>query len=206
MRAACDRHGTLLILDETATCLGRTGKTFACEHFGAAPDILVMGKGLGGGVMPLAAILARPELDLAPHLALGHYTHEKNPLACAAGLAGIDILRRDGLVERSARLGAAALERLRDFARRTSLVGEVRGLGLALAVELVRDRTTREKAEEEADAVLYRCLENGLSFKTSHGNVLTLTPPLNISESDLDRALCIVEEAVAREDAKHNNH
>jgi 4-aminobutyrate aminotransferase len=197
VRAACDRHGALLILDETATCLGRTGKMFACEHFGADPDILVCGKGLGGGIMPLAALLADPALDVGADLALGHYTHEKNPTACAAGLATLDLVRRNDLPGRSAALGARALARLGTMAERHSLIGEVRGLGLSLAVELVRDRTTREKASEAADAVLYHCLNLGLSFKTSHGNILTLTPPLTIAETDLDRALAILDRALA---------
>lgn len=197
VRAACDRHGALLILDETATCLGRTGKIFACQHFGADPDLLVCGKGLGGGVMPLAAVLADPALDVGADLALGHYTHEKNPTACAAGLAMLEILRRDDLAGRAERLGAKALARLRGLAEHFPIIGEVRGLGLSLAVELVRDRTTKEKASDEADAVLYACLERGLAFKTSHGNVLTLTPPLTISETDLDRALDILQHALA---------
>jgi 4-aminobutyrate aminotransferase len=196
VRAACDRHGALLILDETATCLGRTGKMFACEHFGADPDILVCGKGLGGGVMPLAAVIADPALDVGRDLAIGHYTHEKNPTACAAGLAMLHVLRRDDLPGRAAALGETALARLRAMAGRHPLIGQARGLGLSLAVELVRDRTTREKATDEADAVLYHCLARGLSFKTSHGNVLTLTPPLTISETDLNRALDIVESAL----------
>ena len=197
VRAACDRHGALLILDETATCLGRTGKMFACEHFGADPDILVCGKGLGGGVMPLAAVLADPALDVGADLALGHYTHEKNPTACAAGLAMLEIVRRDDLPGRAAALGAKTLARLRGLQARFPVIGEVRGLGLSLAVELVTDRATREKASDAADAVLYACLEQGLSFKTSHGNVLTLTPPLTISETDLDRACDILERALA---------
>ena len=197
VRAACDRHGALLILDETATCLGRTGKMFACEHFGADPDILVCGKGLGGGIMPLAAVIADSSLDCGADLALGHYTHEKNPTACAAGLATLAILRRDALPGRAAALGEKALARLGAMATRFPIIGEVRGLGLSLAVELVRDRATREKASDAADAVLYHCLEAGLAFKTSHGSVLTLTPPLNISEIDLDRALDILEHALA---------
>ena len=112
VRKACDKHGTLLILDETATCLGRTGKMFACEHFDVVPDMIVMGKGVGGGVFPLAALVAKPELDVNPHLALGHYTHEKNPTACAAGLAGIKVLQRDGLVERSLQLGEEVRSRM----------------------------------------------------------------------------------------------
>ncbi|KHK02433.1 (R)-1-hydroxy-2-aminoethylphosphonate ammonia-lyase [Desulfovibrio sp. TomC] len=197
VRAACDRHGALLIFDETATCLGRTGKMFACEHFGAAPDMVVCGKGLGGGVMPLAAVMADPALDVGAELALGHYTHEKNPTACAAGLAALAIVRRDDLPGRAARLGAKALARLNGMASRFTLIGDVRGLGLSLAVELVRNRATREKAPDAADAVLYHCLEAGLSLKTSHGNILTLTPPLTIAETDLDRAFDILEHALA---------
>jgi 4-aminobutyrate aminotransferase len=197
VRAACDRHGALLVLDETATCLGRTGRMFACEHFGADPDILVLGKGLGGGIMPLAAIVADPALDLAGNLALGHYTHEKNPTACAAGLAMLDVLREEELVQRAARLGRYGLDRLEAMAGRHGLIGQVRGLGLSLAVELVRDRATRDKASDQADAVMYHCLDHGLSFKTSHGNVLTLTPPLTIAEPDLDRALDILDQALA---------
>jgi 4-aminobutyrate aminotransferase len=197
VRAACDRHGALLILDETATCLGRTGKLFACQHFGADPDILVCGKGLGGGIMPLAAMLADPALDVGADLALGHYTHEKNPTACAAGLAMLEAVQGEDLPGRSARLGAMALGRLAAMAGRFPIIGEVRGLGLSLAVELVTDRNTRAKASDAADAVLYHCLTHGLSFKTSHGNILTLTPPLTISETDLDRALDILERALA---------
>lgn len=196
VRKACDRHGVLLIMDETATCLGRTGEMFACEHFGVVPDMIVMGKGLGGGIYPLAALVASPELDVNPHLALGHYTHEKNPTACAAGLAGIEVIQREGLVARSRDLGEKARARLSRFMDSCPLIGEVRGLGLSIAVELVRDRQTREKASDKADAVMYRCLEKGLAFKTSHGNVLTLTPPLNIGDGEMDMALAILEEAL----------
>ncbi|OLN24728.1 Adenosylmethionine-8-amino-7-oxononanoate aminotransferase [Desulfovibrio sp. DV] len=197
VRAACDKHGALLVFDETATCLGRTGRLFACSHFGADPDIVVLGKGLGGGIMPLAAMVADPALDVGGDVALGHYTHEKNPTACAAGLAVLDILARDGLVPRAARLGREALTRLSALAADHPGIGQVRGLGLALAVELVRDRTSREPDNEAADAVMYRCLRRGLAFKTSHGNILTLTPPLTITETDLDRALGILSDALA---------
>src|SRR5204863_8584343 len=112
IRAACDRHGTLLILDEIPIGLGRTGRMFACEHFDVVPDMLVLGKGLGGGIFPLAALLARENLDVMPEGALGHYTHEKNPVACAAGLATIECLEADGLIENARRLGQHALERI----------------------------------------------------------------------------------------------
>ncbi len=197
VRAACDRHGTLLIFDEIPQCLGRTGRMFVTEHFGVVPDILVLGKGLGGGILPLAAVVARPELDVMADRALGHYTHEKNPVTAAAALATIQYVEREGLVERARRLGEHALARLRAMAARHRLVGDVRGLGLLLGVELVRDRETREPAETEAEAVMYRALDQGLSFKVTAGSVLTLTPPLTITGDELDRALDIVDQCLA---------
>jgi len=201
VRAACDRAGALLIFDEIPQCLGRTGKMFACEHWGVVPDILVLGKGFGGGILPMAAIVTRPELDVMADRALGHYTHEKNPVGCAAALATIQYIKREGLVERARALGAHALARMREMAGRHRLIGEARGLGLLLGLELVRDAETRERATEEADRVMYRALERGLSFKVSAGNVLTLTPPLTITEAELDRALAIVDECLTEIEA-----
>jgi 4-aminobutyrate aminotransferase len=197
IREACDRHGALLIFDEIPHALGRTGRMFACEHFGVIPDILVLGKGLGGGVLPMAAIVARPDMDVMADQALGHYTHEKNPVTCAAALATLECLETDGLVEQARRLGEQALARMREMMSRRRLIGDVRGLGLLLAIELVRDRTTRERAIAEAEAVMYRALERGLSFKVTAGNILSLVPPLTITWEELDRALDIVEACIA---------
>jgi 4-aminobutyrate aminotransferase len=108
VRESCTRHGTLLIFDEIPSCLARTGAMFACEHFATTPDILVIGKGLGGGIMPMAAIIARGQLDRAPQTALGHYTHEKSPVGCAAALATLDIIEEEQLVERARELGRRA--------------------------------------------------------------------------------------------------
>ncbi|QJT09575.1 (R)-1-hydroxy-2-aminoethylphosphonate ammonia-lyase [Oceanidesulfovibrio marinus] len=199
VREICNRHGALLIFDETAVCLGRTGRLFACEHFGADPDILVLGKGLGGGVFPMAAMLARPELDVAPQAALGHYTHEKSPIGAACGLAVLETIEREDLVTRSAESGAYLLERLqamRNDPRLDAVITDIRGLGLTLAVEL-RHPDGKEAARDLADRVMYACLERGLSFKTSHGVVLTLTPPLNIDTQDLDLAADIVAAGLA---------
>ncbi|MFH1155933.1 MAG: aspartate aminotransferase family protein [Pseudomonadota bacterium] len=196
IRTACDRHGTLLIFDETAVCLGRTGRMFACQNFDVVPDILTLGKGLGGGVIPFAAMIARSDLDVAPEKSLGHYTHEKNPVACAAGLAAIRVIETENLPARARRLGDHALARLNSIKARHPLVGDARGLGLFLGLELVRDRVTREPARAEADRVMYACLERGLSFKTAQGNLLTLSPPLTITEHDLDLALDILEESI----------
>jgi 4-aminobutyrate aminotransferase len=197
VRRACDEHGALLIFDEIPTGLGKTGTMFACERDGVVPDLLVLGKALGGGILPIAAIIARPALDVAETLAIGHYTHEKNPVTCRAALTTIEIIEDEGLVERSRALGLRALARLDEMKRRHPLIGDVRGSGLLLGIELVTDRASKAKASEAADAVLYRALDKGLSFKTTMGNVLTLSPPLVIAESDLDRALDIVEDCIA---------
>ncbi len=201
VRAACDRTGALLIFDEIPHCLGRTGRMFVLEHWGVVPDILVLGKGLGGGILPMAAIVTRPELDVMADRALGHYTHEKNPVICAAALAAIHYIEQEGLVDRARELGAHALARMNGLAERHRLIGDVRGLGLLLGLELVRDGETRERASEEADRVMYRALERGLSFKVSAGNVLTLTPPLTISRAELDRALAIVDDCLTEIEA-----
>ena len=196
VRDACSRHGTLLIFDEIPTGLGKTGKFFSHEHDDVTPDILVLGKALGGGILPIASVIARRDLDVAGDFAIGHYTHEKNPVTTRAALTTIAIIREDGLAERAAELGAHAMDRLRGLMDRSPHVGEVRGRGLMMGVELVEERGAYRPARELAERVYYRCLEEGLSFKISAGNVLTLSPPLIIARSDLDRALDIVEAAV----------
>jgi 4-aminobutyrate aminotransferase len=196
VRAACDRHGALLILDEVPHALGRTGRFFTVEHFGIVPDILVIGKGLGGGIMPLAALIAREGLNVAADRALGHFTHEKNPVACAAGLATIAEIEERGLVAQAAELGAWALDELRATQARHPLIGDVRGLGLLMGVELVLDRATRAPAVDEAEAVMYECLSRGLSLKTTMGNVIHLSAPLIVTRDELGVALAILDDSL----------
>jgi 4-aminobutyrate aminotransferase len=197
VREACYDHGALLIFDEIPTGLGKTGRMFACEHDGVAPDILVLGKALGGGILPIAAALARPELDVAEDWAFGHYTHEKNPVTCRAALTTIEIIEDERLVENAARIGALALARLKEMQRRYPLIGDVRGRGLLLGIELVADRAAKTPAKEAAEAIMYRALDKGLSFKTTMGNVLTLTPPLTITTAEMNAALDILETCFA---------
>ena len=156
---------------------GVPGRLFAFEHYGIVPDILVLGKGLGGGIMPLAAMIARESLNIAGDKALGHYTHEKNPVACAAGLATLQVIEEEKLVERARTLGEHALARFREIAQRRRIVGDVRGLGLLMGLELLRDAKTLERATDEAERVMYAALRCGLNFKVTMGNILTLTPP-----------------------------
>ena len=194
VRAACDRHGALLILDEVPICLGRTGRMFAFEHYDIVPDMVVLGKGLGGAVFPMAALVARRDLDIAGDRALGHYTHEKSSVGCAAALATLEVIEDERLLERAQTLGARAVERLGELKRRHPLVAEVRGIGLLLGIELARDGVP---ARREAEQVMYHCLAHGLSFKVGQGNVLTLSPPLVIAPEDLDAAFTILDAALS---------
>lgn len=200
IRRACDRHGALLIFDEIPHSLGRTGQMFTFEHFGVIPDIVVIGKGLGGGVFPMAAMIARNGLDVAAERAMGHYTHEKSPVGCAAALATIHYIEKHDLVTHARQLGRYALERLVDMQARHPLIGDVRGLGLFLGVELVKNRQTRERASNEAEAVMYAALSKGLSFKLTMGNILSLTPALTITRQEMDQALDIIDTCIAEVD------
>lgn len=195
VKRACEKYGALLILDEIPTCLGRTGSMFACERYGVVPDMLVIGKGLGGGVFPLAALLANEKFnEAAKHHALGHYTHEKNPVAAAAALALIDVIEKEKLTANVLDMGRFAVERLKASQELYPFIGDVRGMGLLIGVELVKSRGTKEPDTDTAEEIMYRALEKGLSFKVTIGNILTLTPPLSISKPEMERALDILEE------------
>jgi 4-aminobutyrate aminotransferase len=195
VRRACDRTGALLVFDEIPTGLGKTGRFCAHEHVGVSPDILVLGKALGGGMLPLAAVLARADLDVMADKAIGHYTHEKNPVLAAAALATLEVIEEEDLVAKAAELGEYLVTRLRAMASHLPVIGEVRGAGLLVGVELVTPEGAR--AIEEADRVLYSALERGVSFKTTMGNVLTLSPPLTVSTDELDFALGVFHDCLA---------
>ena len=191
----CRRYGVLLIFDEIIEGFGRTGKMFASEHF-VTPDVLVLGKSLGGGILPFAGIVTHERYNTLQHRSIGHYTHEKNALCAAAALAEIEYIADHRLVEHAAELGAYALQRLKEMQERHPLIGHVAGLGLHIGIDLVSDRPTRARAVDEAEAVMFKCLEKGMSSKTIDGNVLTLRPALVITRAEMDRALDILEEAI----------
>ena len=187
----------LLILDEIPIAFGRTGKMFAYEHYDIEPDIVCLGKGLGAGIIPIAAIIARNDFNIADDVALGHYTHEKGTLGSAAALAMLQFIEDNNLlakVKEDEDYMRAQLMILKD---KYSLIGDVRGIGLLWGIELVKDRDTKEKAIKESEAVMYECLNRGLSFKVSAGNVLQLSPPIIITRGQLKEALAIVEAAIA---------
>jgi 4-aminobutyrate aminotransferase len=201
VRSLCTRHKILLILDEIPTAFGRTGKMFAHEHFAIEPDILCLGKGLGAGVMPLAAIVAREEYNRFGQVSLGHFTHEKSPLAATAGLAMLEYLQQQDVLNHVQQMGAYMKGRLEAMKEKYPLIGDIRGLGLLWGVELVTDRNTKAKASKQSDAILYDCLQNGLSFKVSQGNTLQLAPPLIINQAELKSAMDILEAAIGRQSA-----
>lgn len=205
VREACDEFGALLIFDEIPSGIGKTGRMFACEHEDVVPDILVLGKSLGGGMLPISAVIARPELDVCSEFAYGHYTHEKNPITTCAALTAIQIIEDERLVENAERIGAWALAHIEEMKGRHRLIGDARGRGCLLGIELVKDRQTREPACEAAEEVLYLSLKRGLSFKVSMGNVLTLSPPLIITPSQMSAALDIIENCLSSVEAKEDS-
>lgn len=195
IRASCDKYGALLILDEIPHGMGRTGTFFTFEQYGIIPDIVVIGKSIGGGMLPLAAMIAREGLNESVKArSIGHYTHEKNPIAMAVGLAVIRFIEENNLLDEVIEKGSylrAGLEKLRE---KHACIGDIRGLGLLMGVELVLPDGGR--AMDLAERILYACLDLGLSFKISMGNVLTLTPALTISYVELDNALHILDQAL----------
>jgi 4-aminobutyrate aminotransferase/(S)-3-amino-2-methylpropionate transaminase len=194
----CRRHGILFIADEIQTGFGRTGRLFALEHAGVVPDLLVLSKSLAAG-LPLAAVVGRAEVMDAPGVGGLGGTFGGNPLSCAAALAVLDMVTDPAFLERASRLGAAMQARLAAMTHRYPLVGEARGLGAMAALELVRDRGTKEPATEETTAVLRGCHERGLFILKAgvYDNVIRLLPPLTISDEELETGLQILEEALA---------
>jgi 4-aminobutyrate aminotransferase / (S)-3-amino-2-methylpropionate transaminase / 5-aminovalerate transaminase len=197
LRKLCSEYQIPLIADEVQTGFGRTGTMFAVEHFGVEPDLIVLAKSLGGG-LPLGAVVGRSELmDATNPGGLGG-TFGGNPLACAAALAVIDVVIEEKLPERGNRLGERALARMRAWKDRHPQVGDVRGLGAMIAMELVTDRATREPAGALTNDVLRYCHTHGLVLLKAglYDNVIRLLFPLTISEQELDRGLDILEEAL----------
>jgi len=197
VREICTKHNVLLILDEIPIAFGRTGKMFAYEHYGIEPDIVCLGKGLGAGIIPIAAIIARDDFNIGDDIALGHYTHEKGTLGSAAALAMLQYIEENNLLQKVKENEAFMQEQLMILKDKYPLIGDIRGIGLLWGIELVKNRDTKEKAIQEAEAVMYECLKRGMSFKVSAGNVLQLSPPIIITREQLKEALAIVEAAIA---------
>lgn len=191
----CKEYGALVIFDEIIEGFGRTGKMFASEHF-ITPDVLVLGKSMGGGLLPFAGIVTKQKYDNLEHRSIGHYTHEKNGLCSAAALAEIDYIQKNDLVGNAARVGAHALSRLNELKDKHPLIGNIAGVGLHIGIDLVKDRETKERAVEEADSIMYKAMERGLAFKTIEGNIITLRPALTISMEEMDQVINILDETI----------
>jgi 4-aminobutyrate aminotransferase len=201
LRRICDERGLLLILDEVYTGFGRTGRWFACEHWGVAPDVMVVGKGLTGG-FPFAACIGTDAVMEHWPRSTGEAIHTStflgHPVGCAAALASMSALRGERLVERSADLGARIMARLAEMTADHPRVGEVRGRGMMIGVEMVRDRGTREPAPELAGRLMVEGLRRGVILLGGgiHGSVLSLSPPFVLTEEQADAALGVVEEVL----------
>lgn len=200
IRAMCDKHGILLIADEIFTGWGRTGRWWGVEHDSVVPDLICMGKGMTGGVQ-IAACVGRA--DLMEHWRVqGEPLHTAtfmgHPLGCAGALAAIKELQERNLVERCAELGNYTLNRLRTFAHDVPHIGDVRGRGLMIGIELVTDRISKTPDPERALATVYACLKHGVVILNGgmNGNVISITPPFIISQEQLDYALDVLENVV----------
>lgn len=196
VRASCERHGTLLIFDEIPSALGRCGTWFAHQRFGCVPDMVAIGKGLGGGIVPQAALIVRQDLDVVPHAALGHYTHEKSAIGSAAALATLDVIEREDLLERARALESRGLTRLKTMQARFAAICGVRAAGAYFGVEM--GHLENDSEGNLAERLLYGSLADGLSFKIGAGNIVTLCPPLTIADADFDQALSILDGSLSK--------
>jgi len=205
LKRICAANGILLIFDEIPTALGRSGAFYAHQLFGIEPDILVLGKGLGGGVIPQAAVLARSPLDCAHDISLGHYTHEKPAAGGAAICATLSYLEELKLLHQCKKLSAYASKRSAQLFKQYECLGDIRIAGLLICFEFVKNRKTKEKDELLAERLLYTCLKNGLSFKLSAGNCVLWHPPLIVTSEQLAFAFSVFEKAI-QECAGQSDH
>ncbi len=193
LRALTTRHGMLLVTDEVQSGMGRTGKMFAIEHYGVEPDIMATAKGIASG-MPLGVCAARADvMDWPPGAHAS--TFGGNPVSCAAALATIKLLR-ESLVANAAAVGAFLLDGLKALQEKHAIIGDVRGKGLMIGVELVKDRATKERAIAERDALVHKCFYKGLLVLGAGRNAVRLSPPLTLTKPQAETALRILDEAL----------
>ncbi|HBC3405084.1 TPA: aspartate aminotransferase family protein [Vibrio parahaemolyticus] len=198
IREICDKHNVMLIIDDIPNGMGRSGEWFTYQAYDIEPDMLCIGKGLGGGLVPIAAMVTKDKYNTAEQISMGHYTHEKSPIGCAAALATMEAIEQDGLLDKAKVDSQFMREKLLEMKAKYPVIGDVRGIGMLWGIELVTDHESKARAYDEAEAVLYQCLNNGVSFKVSQGNVIQLSPPLIITREQLIEALAIFEEAIAK--------
>jgi len=202
LRKLCDARGMLLILDEAQTAFGRTGRNFAFEGLGVTPDILTMSKTLGGG-LPLAATATSAAIEEECHRkGFANYTsHVSDPLPATVGLAVLDVLESEQLAANARAMGERLQSGLRELQKRYDVIGDVRGQGLLIGVELVKNREAREPFHDLGLKVTRRCMELGLSMNIrqvpTRGSVWRIAPPLTVSAGEIDGALSIIDQALS---------
>ncbi len=192
----CRENGILFVSEEVQQGFGRTGRWFGIDNFEIEPDIVILGKAIASG-MPLSAIVAKKEIMQAWEAPAHLFTTGGNPVSCAASLATIEIIEEENLIERANVLGKAAMARFRDMQKKYPLIGDIRGLGFSIGVDLVRDPETKERAKVEAAKICYRTWEKGLVLSFFSGSVLRIQPPLVMTDAELNKALDIIEESIA---------
>ncbi|MBJ8107120.1 MULTISPECIES: 4-aminobutyrate--2-oxoglutarate transaminase [Bacillus cereus group] len=199
VRNICDKYGIIMIADEIQTGFARTGSLFAMDHFGVAPDLMTFSKSIAAG-MPLSAVTGRAELMDAPGPGQLGGTFSGSPVACAAALAVLDIIEEENLVNRAAEIGARMMEVFNSWKEKYELVGDVRGIGAMTAIELVKDRETKEPATEEVKAIMKETHSKGVITISAgiYSNVLRFLPPLVITDEQLEEGLTILEAAIAK--------
>jgi 4-aminobutyrate aminotransferase len=195
LRQLCDKYGILLVADEVQSGMGRTGKMFAVEHWDVVPDIVCTAKALASG-LPLSAMIAREQVMNWPPGSHGS-TFGGNPVCCAAAMATLEVIEGERLMENATRVGGRLLGNLNALAQESRLIGDVRGLGLMIGVEMVRDKETKEMAKKETDQVVQACFRRGLLLLACGPNGVRFSPPLIITEAQADRAFEIFAEALA---------
>jgi 4-aminobutyrate aminotransferase / (S)-3-amino-2-methylpropionate transaminase / 5-aminovalerate transaminase len=197
LRRICDDNGIVLVVDEVQTGFGRTGKMFAIEHYGVEPDLMTVAKAIAAG-LPLSGVIGKAEIMDAPGDSAIGGTYVGNPVAQAAALAVLDVFEDEGLVERAARIGETIQARMETWASRWSAIGDVRGLGAMLAIELVHDRETKDPAPEVATAIVEAAAQRGLLLLKSgiYSNCIRVLVPFVIEDAELDEALGVWEHAL----------
>ena len=195
IKRLCEQHDIFLIFDEIIEGFGRTGKMFASEHY-VTPDVLVLGKSLGGGLLPFAGIVTKDQYNTLQNRSIGHYTHEKNPLCSVAGLAEIEYIQKNKLVQNAENLGKYLISGLRELQDIYPMIGNVAGKGFHIGVDLVKNRQTKARATEEAEQIMYHCLQEGVAFKIIEGNIITMRPSLVITREDCDFILSTLKNAL----------
>jgi 4-aminobutyrate aminotransferase len=194
LRELCDKYGILLVNDEVQSGIGRTGKMFAIEHWGIVPDITLSAKSLASG-MPISAMIAKEEVMTWKPGAHGS-TYGGNPVAAASAQATLDVIEEENLLESVTNVGAALKDNLMEVAKSSKMIGDIRGLGLMIGVEMVKDKVTKERAKAETDAVMLACFKRGLMVLPCGPNSIRFSPPLILTQQQADTAVEVFAEAL----------